>query len=126
MCKIKIQYLQLLFFTLTSYFLCFRLLGEFLLPSSNILPRTYQNLHAIMKNIGMEYQSIDACTNDDIIYYGKHASKTKCSICSISRYRTDQVTKMVLRKVLQHIPIIPRLHQLFRCQSIAQFIHYHA
>jgi hypothetical protein len=41
------QYLQLLFFTLTSYFLCFRLLGEFLLPSSNILPRTYQYLHAI-------------------------------------------------------------------------------
>jgi hypothetical protein len=33
------QYLQLLFFTLTIYFLCFRLLGEFMLPSSNILPR---------------------------------------------------------------------------------------
>jgi hypothetical protein len=27
--------------TLTSYLLCCRLLGEFLLPSSNILPRTY-------------------------------------------------------------------------------------
>ena len=73
MCKIKMQYLQLIFFTLTIYFLCFRLLGEFLLPSSNILPRTYQDLHAIMKDIGMEYQSIDACPDDDIIYYGQHA-----------------------------------------------------
>jgi hypothetical protein len=44
------------------------LLGEFLLPSSNILPRTYQDLHAIMKDIGMEYQSIDACPDDHIIY----------------------------------------------------------
>jgi hypothetical protein len=95
MCKIKMQYLQLLFFTLTSYFLCFRLLGEFLLPSSNILPPTYRDLHVIMKDIGMEYQSIDACPDDHIIYYGQHASKTKCLICGISRYRTDQVTKMV-------------------------------
>jgi hypothetical protein len=77
MCKIKMQYLQLIFFTLTIYFLCFRLLGEFLLPSSNILPPTYRYLHAIMKDIGMEYQSIDACPNDYIIYYGQHASKKK-------------------------------------------------
>jgi hypothetical protein len=51
------------------------MLGEFLLPSSNILPRTYQGLHAIMKDIGMDYQTIYACPNDHIIYYGQHASK---------------------------------------------------
>jgi hypothetical protein len=89
------QYLQLLFFTLTSYFLCFRLLGEFWLPLSNILPRTYRDLHAIMKDIGMEYQSIDARPDNHIIYYGKHVSKTNCLVCGISRYRTDQITKMV-------------------------------
>jgi hypothetical protein len=32
-----------------------------MLPSSNILPCTYRDLHAIMKDIVMEYQSIDAC-----------------------------------------------------------------
>jgi hypothetical protein len=69
------QYLQLLFFTLTSYFLCFRLLGEFLLPLSNILPCTYRDLHAIMKDIGMEYQSIDACPDDHIICYGQMRRK---------------------------------------------------
>jgi hypothetical protein len=47
--------------TLTSCLLCCRLLDEFLLPSSNILPRTYRGLHAIMKDIGMDYQTIDAC-----------------------------------------------------------------
>ena len=30
------------------------------------------------------------------------------------------------RKVLHHIPIIPRLQRLFRCESIAQFMDYHA
>ena len=95
MCKIRMQFLRLIFFKLTIYLLCYRLLGEFLLPSSNILPCTYQDLHAIMKGIGMDYKTIDACPNDHIIYYGKHASKTECLQCLISRYRTDQVTKRV-------------------------------
>ena len=67
------QYLWLIFFTLTSYFECCRLLGEFLLPPSNILPHTYRDLSAIMKDIGMEYQAIDACPNVEIIYYKQYA-----------------------------------------------------
>ena len=70
------QYVQLIFFTLTSIdFLCCRLLGEFLLPLSNVLCHTYQYLHAIMKDIGMEYQDIHACLDDHIMYYGEHALK---------------------------------------------------
>jgi hypothetical protein len=79
-----------------------------------------------MKDIGMDYQTIDACPNDHIIYYGQHASKTECPQCLISRYQTNQVTKRVPRKVLRHIPIIPHLQRLFRCESIAQFMDYHA
>ena len=80
-----------------------------MLPLSNILPRTYRDLYAIMKEIRMEYQDIYACPNDDIIYYGQHALKTECAQCLISIYQTDQVTKKVPQKVLRHIPIIPHL-----------------
>ena len=52
--------------------------------------------------------------------------RNKCPQCEISRYRTDQVTKKVHRKVLRYIPIIPGFPWLFRCQSIAQFMDYHA
>jgi hypothetical protein len=79
-----------------------------------------------MKDIGMDYQTIDECPNDHIIYYGQHASKTECLQCLISIYQTDQVKKRVPRKVLRHIPIIPRLQRLFRCESITQFMDYHA
>ena len=41
----------------------------------------------------MDYQAIDACTNDHIIYYGKYASENKFPQCEISKYRTHQVTK---------------------------------
>ena len=71
-----------------------------------------------MKEIGMEYQSIDACPIDHIIYYGNYASKNKCPQCEISRYRTDQVTKKVPRKVLLYIPIIPHFQPEFRWKSI--------
>jgi hypothetical protein len=74
------------------------LLGEFLLPLSNILPRTYRYLNSIMKDIGVDYQTIDACPNDHIIYYGQHASKKKFPQCLLSRYRTDQVTKKMSSK----------------------------
>jgi hypothetical protein len=74
MFKLRMQYLILTFFTLTSYIFHCRLVGEFILPSSNTLPHTYQELSAIMDDIGMDYQAIDACPNDHIIYYGQYAS----------------------------------------------------
>jgi hypothetical protein len=88
---------------------CCRLIGEYFLPSPNTLPCTYQELSAILKEIGMEYQAIDACPNDHIIYYGQYASESNFPQCQINRYRTDQLTKKVSHKVLRYIPIIPRL-----------------
>jgi hypothetical protein len=75
-----------------------------MLPLSNVLRPTYQDLHAIMKDIGMDYQDIHACVDDHIIYYGEHASKEECPKCQISRYRTDQVTKKVPRKFFVIFP----------------------
>src|SRR5271170_4027606 len=74
----------------------------------------------------MEYNTIDACPNDHIIYYGQHASKSECPECGTSRYHIDQVTYKVPRKLLRHIPIIPRFQRLFRCKKIAEFMDYHA
>ena len=43
-------------------FLC-SLITEFLLPLSNILPRTYRDLSAIMEELGMHYEQIHADYN---------------------------------------------------------------
>ena len=102
------------------------MIGEYLLPPSNKLPCTYRDLTSIMKYVGMEYQAIDACPDDHIIYYKQYEFETECPKCHSSRYRTDQVTKKVPRKVLRYIPIIPCLQRLFRCKNIAQFMDYHA
>ena len=74
-----------------------------------ILPHTYQEIYVIMKEFGMEYQAINACPNDHIIYYGQYALENECPQCQTSRYRTDKVAKKVPQKSLRYIPIIPRL-----------------
>ena len=102
-------------FTLTYFFEFCRLLGEFLLPTSNILPCTYREIYVIMKEFGMDYQAIDACPNDHIIYYGQYALENECPQYQTSRYQIDKVTKKFPHKVLRYIPIIPRLQWLFRC-----------
>lgn len=79
-----------------------------------------------MKDIGMEYQVIDACPNDHIIYHKQHEFQIEFPECHISRYRIDQITKRGPRKVLFYIPIIPRMQRLFKCTSLAQFMDYHA
>ena len=76
----------LILFILTTYIFCCRLIGEFLLPSSNILPRSYRELSDVMKDIGMEYEAIHACPNDHIKYYKEHEFTTQCPICHTSRY----------------------------------------
>ena len=64
------QYVWLILFTIISstVFLGHILIGDFLLPLSNVLPCIYWDLHAIMKYIGMEYQATHACPNDDILH----------------------------------------------------------
>ena len=74
-------YWWLILFTLAYSFEFYILLGEFLLPMSNILPCTYREIYVIMKEFGMEYKVIDVFPNDHIIYYGQYAVENECSQC---------------------------------------------
>ena len=118
--------IQLIFIILTMHICCCRLTSEFLLPPSNILPRSYWELSNIMDQIGMKYQTMHACPNDHILYHNKHEFVTKCLDCQISRYQLDHITIKLPHKVPRYIPIISRLQWLFKCTSLAQFMDYHA
>ena len=69
------------------------MIDEFLLPPSNILPRTYRDLSSIMKEIGMHYEAIHACLDDHVIYYNQHEFANKFLECHVSRYRTNKIPK---------------------------------
>ena len=45
-----------------------------------------REIYVIMKEFGMEYQAINACPNDHIIYYGQYAIENECPQFQTSRY----------------------------------------
>jgi hypothetical protein len=58
-----------------------------------------------MKDLGMEYKTMNECPNDSIIYYGEGKVDLKlCPKCKISRYFTNKVTKDIPQKVLCYAP----------------------
>ena len=63
-----------------NFFFCCILIDEFMLPLLNILPHTYRYLSAITKYIEMQYQVMDACPKDNIIYDKQH----ELGLCQIS------------------------------------------
>nr|GEW01701.1 hypothetical protein [Tanacetum cinerariifolium] len=55
---------------------------------------------------------------------------TACQTCGISRWKVDNKTHKVYKnipaKVMWYFPIIPRLQQLFKIQSISKYLRWHA
>ena len=92
-----------------TYTFCCILIGDYLLPPSNVLPHSYQELCATMKHIGMELQSIDVFFEDHVIYQKEQKNAIEFLKFHTRRYQDDQVTKKVPCKVLHYIPIIPHL-----------------
>ena len=70
---------------MTNIFFC-RLIGDYLLPPSNVLPHSYREICATMKYIGMEYQAIDACPEDHDINHKENKNAKECSKYHKRRY----------------------------------------
>ena len=81
------------------------MIAEFLLPPSNILPRTLQDLSSIMREIGMHYEAIHACPDDHVIYYNQHELEIECLEFHINRYRAYQEHKRCLAWFLIIFPL---------------------
>lgn len=96
-----------------------------ILPKDNNLPHSHREVSSIMKDIGMEYKTDDACPNDHILYYRNNANLQQCPKCHINRYCQDQLYKIVPYKVLRHIPLKPRLERMFKCKELVKDMDHH-
>lgn len=64
------------------------------------MPETYEEGRQLIKQLGLDYDIIDACPCDEFLYYGKKESTLiSCPKCNLSRYKANTVTKKVPRKV---------------------------
>ncbi|XP_020963575.1 uncharacterized protein LOC110265122 [Arachis ipaensis] len=73
-----------------SFNMLLQLLNE-LLPKGLCLPSTYEECKYIIKDLDFNYEKIDTCPNDYILYWKKFKEYTTCPKCGVSKYKMKKV-----------------------------------
>jgi len=90
-----------------------------------VLPSTCREACELLVELGIEYKKIHSCKNDCILYIDEYQDIVECFVCKENRYRTYVQGPTVTKKVLRHMPIIPRIQRMFRCKSLSQLMDWH-
>ena len=104
------------------------------IPELNI-PQSYNKTKSMVKNLGLDYDKIDACPNDCMLFRNDHKEDEFCHTCGASRYiqapkvdselESSKKQHRVSAKTLRHFPLIPRLKRLFMCSKTANSLRWH-
>ena len=95
------------------------ILGMSILPEINTLPRSEYMASKILRQLGLEYESIHMCPNNCLLFRGDiNGALTAYSVSHAPRYRRVGDSWMAM-KILRHFPLIPRLKRLFSTSTQA-------
>uniref|UniRef100_A0A2N9FKN1 DUF4218 domain-containing protein n=1 Tax=Fagus sylvatica TaxID=28930 RepID=A0A2N9FKN1_FAGSY len=97
------------------------------LPNGHLVPNSLYSAKKVIHDLGLEYEKIDACVNDCVLYHNEYADLEQCPICMESRWKSvhnnvvnesDETTigeekknKKVPNKILRYFPLTPRLQR---------------
>lgn len=102
----------------------FALLHRVILQQPNSLPDSGYEAHSHLKNLGIEYETIDVCPNNCVLFRGPYKDKQLCPNCDSMRRRL-QGNSWVAEKVLRYFPITERLARMFRSPMQAAAMTWH-
>ena len=58
------------------------------LPKGETLPNSFYEAKKLINALGLDYEKIDACPKDCMLYRKEHANDTECEVCFTPRYVT--------------------------------------
>ncbi|XP_043721065.1 uncharacterized protein LOC122668585 [Telopea speciosissima] len=93
------------------------------LPEPNTLPKNIYETKKIIKDLGLNYNKIDVCRNDCMLYWKEADKATSCYKCGTSRYESEN--KKIPAKTLRHFPLIPRLQRLYMSSKTSLNMRWH-
>jgi hypothetical protein len=99
-----------------------------LIPMKHNMPK---DLYQSMSGLSMNYEKIDMCENNCMLFWKEHKDDAECMHYGRSSYvkvRNEDgvsVTTKVATKQLGYIPITPRLKQLFLSEEIVKQMRWH-
>jgi hypothetical protein len=89
------------------------------LPSNHKMPKEMHQSKKLLSVLGMEYEKIDACEDNYMLFYKVHKDETKCLKCGKSRFievineDAEKVTMKVAHKQFRYMPLVPQMKWLF-------------
>jgi hypothetical protein len=101
------------------------LIIDLILAKHNMLKDLYQSKKIIV-SLGMNYEKIDMCEWNYMLFWKEHKDNTECMHCGRSRYMKvvnedgGYVTTNMAVKQLRYMPIIPRLKRWHKENVIAK------
>jgi hypothetical protein len=79
----------------------------------------------------MEYEKIDACEDNCMLFYKEHRDETKCLKCGKSRFIEvvnkdgEKVVIKVAHKQLRYMPLTPWMKRLFISKKTIRHMRWH-
>ncbi|XP_050387393.1 uncharacterized protein LOC126803675 [Argentina anserina] len=96
-----------------------------LLPPENNLPHSFEKVQSILKDLGLGYETIDACKNNCVLFYGvDNQTLDNCPVCNASRWKTSKKRRVPV-KILRYFPLIPRLKRLYMSSHTSKKMRWH-
>ena len=107
------------------------------LPPGHCIPNSIEKVRKVIRDLGLDYEKIHACTNDCVLFRKEYAKLDNCPVCGESRWKTvassdpDETgpsrrsKKPVPRKVLRYFPLTPRLQRLFMTKETSLDMQWH-
>ncbi|XP_071699899.1 uncharacterized protein [Rutidosis leptorrhynchoides] len=106
------------------------------------IPKSLYEVRKIIKELCLDYEKIDACPNDCMLYWKDNKDKIKYDVCQTSRYKqsnndSDESTKQadhndgdytgkkVGAKVMHYFPLIPLFQTFFMYLKMAESMRWH-
>ncbi|CAA7052795.1 unnamed protein product [Microthlaspi erraticum] len=97
------------------------------------LPDSFYDLKKTISKLGLDYESIHACPNDCMLYWGEDTDHDVCKICETSRWKTkngeseegSRKKRRQAAKILRYFPLKPRLKRLFMSSKTASSMKWH-
>jgi hypothetical protein len=85
----------------------------------------------LLSSLGIDYEKIDACKDNCILFYEEHKDETECLKYGKSRFievvnkDSEKVTMKVAHKQLRYMPLTPQMKQLFVSKKTARHMRWH-
>ena len=101
------------------------------LPPNHKLPKDIYQSKKLLSGLRMDYEKIDVCENNCMLFWKDHVNEMECLKCGKSRFVEvvnedgEKVTTEIAHKQLRYMPLTPRLKRLFISKKTARHMRWH-